>query len=51
MWAGKNTDEGGEERIKLRLHALPVNGELVLWKYQPFDPEDGKPQGFKGMKS
>lgn len=40
----KNTDENGEERINLRLHALPVNGELVLWKYQPFDPENGKPK-------
>ncbi len=47
----KNTDENGEERINLRLHALPVNGELVLWKYQPLDPENGKGQGTKGKKS
>ena len=37
--AWKNTDEKGEERINLKLHALPVNGELVLWKYQPRDAE------------
>ena len=46
----KNTDENGEERINLRLHALPVNGELVLWTYQPFDPENGQPQTAKGKK-
>ena len=37
--AWKNTDEKGEERINLKLHALPVNGELVLWNYQPRDAE------------
>lgn len=36
----KNTDEKGEERINVKLHALPVNGEVVLWKYQPRDIDD-----------
>jgi len=38
----RNIDQNGEERINLKLNAFPVNGELVLWKYQPFDPENGK---------
>lgn len=36
----KNTHDSGEERINLKLHALPVNGELVLWDYQPPDTEN-----------
>jgi uncharacterized protein (DUF736 family) len=35
----KNTDEKGEVRINVKLHALPVNGELVLWPYQLRDVE------------
>jgi len=35
----RNIDQNGEERINLKLNAFPVNGELVLWKYQPFDAE------------
>ncbi|MEM8971882.1 MAG: hypothetical protein AAGD43_07475 [Pseudomonadota bacterium] len=31
-----NTDDKGEERINVKLHALPVSGELVLWKYEPY---------------
>lgn len=31
-----NTDEKGEERINVKLHAFPVSGELVLWKYEPY---------------
>jgi uncharacterized protein (DUF736 family) len=43
----KNTGDDGEERINLKLHALPVNGELVLWPYQVRDaePEDDKGKG------
>lgn len=47
----KNTNEKGEERINLKLHALPVNGELVLWPYQPRDVENGESDGDKGTKS
>ena len=31
-----NTDEKGEERINIKLHAFPVSGELALWKYEPY---------------
>lgn len=31
-----NTNEKGEERINVKLHAFPVSGELVLWKYEPY---------------
>ncbi len=31
-----NTDEKGEQRINVKLHALPVTGELVLWTYEPY---------------
>lgn len=44
----KNTDEKGEERINVKLHALPVNGELVLWRYQPRDVEALDPSRTKG---
>lgn len=37
----RNTDEKGEERINVKLHALPVNGEIVLWTYQSRDSENG----------
>ncbi len=46
----KNTDEKGEERINLKLNAFPINGELVLWKYQSFDPENGKPRNDDSKK-
>ena len=35
----KNTDDKGEVRINIKLHALPVNGNMVLWDYKPADDE------------
>lgn len=39
--AWRNTDERGEERINVKLHAFPVSGELVLWKYEPYQEARG----------
>lgn len=39
--AWRNTDERGEERINVKLHAFPVTGELVLWKYEPYQEARG----------
>jgi hypothetical protein len=36
----KNVDGNGNERINVRLTALPITGELVLWDYVPYDPRD-----------
>ena len=36
----KNVDDDGNERINVRLTALPITGELVLWGYVPYDPKN-----------
>ena len=40
--AWSNTDERGEERINVKLHAFPVSGELVLWKYESYQETRGQ---------
>ena len=47
----RNIDQNGDERINLKLNAFPVNGELVLWKYQPFNIDNDKPRGIGHKKS
>ncbi len=36
------TRDGAKSFMKIKLHAFPINGELVLFEPKPGDDEDGE---------